>query len=101
MLICPPVIWVITRLGIVIPGPKLRFDTLGGFALPPGQTVRKPPAAVGSTAVTLRIAVLAVLGMPPAPAKTKLRISPGAKALLGRVSRIRSGVRPLITPPLL
>src|SRR5262245_33142064 len=92
----------ITRLAIVCPGPKLRFDVEGGGcdvrgkpSDAVGKTVRKL-ASVGSVTVTFKTtAETPDAGTPPTPVTSTIRVPSGPTLPIGpgpeRVSRMRCG----------
>ena len=78
--ILPPVpILATTRLGVVCPARKLRFEVVGRV-VPVGNTVRYD-AAVGLVAVTLTTtASTPVAGTPPRPTTVRSNTLPGLKS---------------------
>src|SRR5215204_1362248 len=84
----------VTRLGMIWPAPKLRFEALGRGA-PPGYTVRND-SSVASTTVTFITTAEADAGTPDAPVTTRSRSAPATSLLVHppagpRESRTRTG----------
>src|ERR1035437_6293427 len=93
----------VTRLGVAVPGRKLRFDA-SGRPVPFGETVKRldgvPPASVTFNTAAVAVAGMGSvpLGSPLTPVICTVRVTPAPSAPgahstheVERVSRIRKG----------